>query len=49
MPTLTQKQKQIFDFIKSFIDKKGYSPTFEEIKKFLKLKALSGVYQHVNT
>ncbi|NQU83561.1 MAG: transcriptional repressor LexA [Parcubacteria group bacterium] len=48
MPNLTKKQKQIFDFIRSFIERKGYSPTFEEIKRFLKLKALSGVYQHVN-
>lgn len=48
MPNLTQKQKRIFDFIKLYIEENGYSPTFEEIRKFLKLKALSGVYQHVN-
>src|SRR3989339_265712 len=28
MLSLTKKQKQIFDYIKSFIEKKGYSPTF---------------------
>jgi len=48
MSTITKKQKQIFDFIKSYIGKKGYSPTFEEICKKFKLKALSGVYQHVS-
>jgi len=48
MSNLTLKQKQIFDYIKSFINKNGYSPTFEEIKEHFKLKALSGVYQHVN-
>jgi DNA (cytosine-5)-methyltransferase 1 len=48
MQNLTKRQKQIFDYIKSFINKKGYSPTFEELRKYLKLKALSGVYQHVN-
>ncbi|MBU0570354.1 transcriptional repressor LexA, partial [Patescibacteria group bacterium] len=48
MYNLTKRQKQIFDYIKSFIDKKGYSPTFEELRKHLKLKALSGIYQHVN-
>jgi DNA (cytosine-5)-methyltransferase 1 len=48
MPNLTQKQKQILSFIKSFSKKRGYSPTFEEIKIHLKLNALSGVYQHVN-
>ena len=48
MLSLTKKQKQIFDYIKSFIEKKGYSPTLEELKKHLRLKALSGVYQHVD-
>jgi len=33
MPTLTKKQKLIYDFIEQHISKKGYSPTFEEIKK----------------
>ena len=48
MLSLTKKQKQIFDYIKSFIEKKGYSPTLEELKKRLRLKALSGVYQHID-
>lgn len=48
MPNLTKRQKQILDYIESFIEKKGFSPTLEELRKHLKLKALSGVYQHVN-
>jgi DNA (cytosine-5)-methyltransferase 1 len=48
MQSLTKRQKQIFDYIKSFIEKKGFSPTLEELRKHLKLNALSGVYQHVN-
>lgn len=48
MPNLTPKQKQIFEYIKSFINKKGYSPTLEEIGKHFRLKALSGVYQHID-
>lgn len=47
MPTLTKRQKQIFDFIKSFIGRHGYSPTFAEIKKHLRVKALSGIHQHI--
>lgn len=47
MPTLTKKQKEIFEFLKKFIDENGISPTFEEIRKHFKLKALSGVYQHI--
>lgn len=47
MPTLTKRQKQIFDFIRVCIAKHGYSPTLNEIKKHLKVKALSGIYQHI--
>lgn len=47
MPTLTKRQKEILDFINIHIKKKGYSPTFEEIKKKFKLSALSTVHQHI--
>ncbi|MDP3900068.1 MAG: transcriptional repressor LexA [bacterium] len=48
MPTLTKKQRAIYDYVKTYIEKHRYAPTFEEIKKRFKLKALSGVYQHVD-
>jgi DNA (cytosine-5)-methyltransferase 1 len=47
MPNLTKRQKQIFDYIKSYIGAHGYSPTLVEIKKQLKVKALSGIHQHI--
>ena len=47
MPTLTKKQKQILDYITSYINKKRLSPTIEEIRKHLKLSALSTVHQHI--
>ena len=47
MPTLTKRQKQIYEFIKGYIKKNGISPTFEEIKKHLKLRALSTIHEHV--
>lgn len=49
MPTLTKKQKQMLDFIRSYISKKGLSPTIEEIRKHFKLSALSTVHQHIET
>lgn len=49
MPTLTKRQKQIYDYIKSYIDKKGYSPTFEEVRRHFRLSALSTVHQHIET
>lgn len=45
---ITKRQKEVFDFVKVFIEDKGYSPTLEEIKKRLRLSAVSTVHQHVN-
>lgn len=44
---LTIRQKQIFDFIKSSIQKNGYSPTFDEIAKHFRLKSLGTVQEHL--
>jgi repressor LexA len=49
MPTLTKRQKQILDYIKLYIKKEKISPTFEEIRKRLKLSALSTIHQHIET
>ena len=46
MPALTPRQKQILDYIKGYIDKNGFSPTFEEISHHTK-KAFSTVHEHV--
>lgn len=45
---ITKRQKEVYDFIKDFIDDKGYSPTHEEIKKRLRLSAVSTIHQHIN-
>jgi len=47
MATPTKKQQDIFDFIKNYIHNHKFSPTFEEIRKNFRLKALSGVHQHI--
>ncbi len=49
MATLTKRQKQIYDFTKSYIGKRGFSPTLEEIKKHFRLSSLSTVHQHIET
>src|SRR3989344_4143029 len=48
MLTLTKRQKQFYDFIKSFIEKRGFSPTLEEIKKHFRLSTLSGIHEHID-
>ncbi len=47
MPTLTKKQKQVFDFISAYISENGISPTIDEIRKKLKLKAVSTIHEHI--
>jgi len=39
----------MLDYLKSYIGRKGISPTMEEIKKHFKLSALSTVHQHIET
>jgi repressor LexA len=54
---LTKRQKQVLDFLRSFIDEKGYSPSFEEIAEGLRdrrfggkrLTSLATVHKHITT
>ena len=43
----TKKQLKILDFIEKYKTKKRYSPSFEEIRKYLKLKSVSTVHYHI--
>lgn len=47
--SLTKKQKIIFDFINNYIFENGISPTIEEIRRGLSLKAISTVHEHINS
>lgn len=44
---ITPRQKQVFDFIKSYLNKKGFAPSLEEIKKKLRLRSVSTAHFHV--
>lgn len=44
---LTKRQKQVLDFVESYSQQKGYAPSFEEIRKRLKLASVSTVHFHV--
>ena len=45
---LTKRQKEIFDFVESYSRKKGYAPSFEEIRKRLKLASVSTIHYHIS-
>jgi repressor LexA len=44
---LTKRQRQVYDFIADFVQKKGYSPSFEEIGQGLELSSLATVHKHI--
>jgi repressor LexA len=46
---LTKRQKEVLDFLVGFINKHGYSPSFEEIARSLRLTSLATVHKHITT
>src|SRR3954463_3841168 len=44
---LTKRQREIYDFIASFVQSKGYSPSFEEIGSGMSLRSLATVHKHI--
>ncbi len=44
---LTRRQKEVMDFLSDFIEKKGYSPSYEEIAGGLGLASLATVHKHI--
>src|ERR1700744_124865 len=45
--SVTRRQKEVLDFISSFVQRNGYSPSFEEIARGLSLKSLATVHKHI--
>jgi repressor LexA len=44
---LTRRQKELMDFLVVFVEKNGFSPSYEEIAAGLKLASLATVHKHV--
>lgn len=44
---LTKRQKEVYDFLASFIAEKGYAPSLEEIGTALNLRALATIHKHL--
>ena len=47
--TLTKRQKEVLNYLVAFMNKNGYSPSFEEIAHALKLTSLATVHKHLST
>jgi len=44
---LTKKQRQILDFVESFVQDNGYSPSYEEIAENFEYSSLATVHEHL--
>ena len=44
---ITRRQHELYDFLSRFVQEKGYSPSFEEIKEGMGLNSLATVHKHV--
>jgi len=44
---LTRRQKQILDFLQSYIAGNGYAPSFEEIAQHFTFRSLATVHEHL--
>src|SRR5437762_1562715 len=45
---ITRRQRQVYDYISEFVQRNGYSPSFEEIGRGLGLNSLATVHKHVS-
>src|ERR1700690_3030232 len=45
---ITKRQREVYDFISEFVQKNGYSPSFEEIGEGLGLSSLATVHKHIS-
>ncbi len=45
---ITKRQRQVYDFIHDFVQRNGYSPSFEEIGDGLGLSSLATVHKHIS-
>ncbi len=45
---LTKRQKQILDFVESYIGQHGYAPSFEEIAEQFAFRSLATVHEHLS-
>ncbi len=45
---ITKRQRQVYDFLHDFIQRNGYSPSFEEIGDGMGLSSLATVHKHIS-
>ena len=44
---ITRRQREVYDFISEFVQKNGYSPSYDEIRLGMELNSLATVHKHI--
>jgi repressor LexA len=47
MQPRTRRQKEVFDYIKQFVEKHGYDPSYQLIARHLKVASKAGIAKHI--
>lgn len=47
MPPRTKRQREIFDYIESFIEIRGYKPSYQQIARHFQIRSKSAVAKHI--
>lgn len=47
MQTRTKRQKQVYDYIKQYIEKHGYEPSYQQIAWHLGVRSKAGIAKHI--
>lgn len=45
---LTKRQRQIYDYIRSFLERHGYAPSLEEIAEHFGLSSVATIHEHLS-
>lgn len=47
MQPRTKRQREIFDYIASFIESRGYKPSYQQIARYFRIKSKSAIAKHI--
>jgi repressor LexA len=47
MQPRTRRQKEVFDYIKQYVEKHGYEPSYQLIARHLKVASKAGIAKHI--
>lgn len=47
MPARTRRQREVFDYITTFIERHGYEPSYQQIARHFHMRSKSGIAKHV--